>query len=169
MLEDAWTTLSDVLGLDADELALWQMALRALVVYVLAVFVVRFGEKRFIGKFSAFDVILGFMLGSILAGAITGSTPFFPSLAAAVVLVALHFLFAKLAFRSDRFGDLVKGHTRKLIEDGEIDWEQMRKANISRDDLLGALREEGRLTDPSEVKEAWLERSGNVSVIRKDD
>jgi uncharacterized membrane protein YcaP (DUF421 family) len=168
MLDTLWTTIGDGLGLDADTLNLGQMALRALVVYVLAVFIVRFGEKRFIGKFSAFDVILGFMLGSILAGAITGS-PFFPSLAAASVLVALHFAFAKAAFHSDRFGDLVKGHKRKLIADGEIDWEQMRKANISRDDLLGALREEGRLTDPGEVREAWLERSGNVSVIRKDD
>lgn len=168
MLETLWTAINDGLGLDADTLNLGQMALRALVVYVLAVFIVRFGEKRFIGKFSAFDVILGFMLGSIFAGAITGS-PFFPSLAAAAVLVALHFVFAKIAFYSDRFGDLIKGHKRKLIDDGEIDWEQMRKANISRADLLAALRENGPTTDPADVKEAWLERSGNVSVIPKDD
>ncbi len=104
--------MSTALGLEADTLTLWQMGLRALVVYVLAVFIVRFGEKRFIGKFSAFDVILGFMLGSILAGAITGSSSFFPSLAAAVVLVGLHFVFAKIAFYSDWFGTLVKGHSQ---------------------------------------------------------
>jgi hypothetical protein len=59
------------------------MALRAVVVYVVTVIIVRLGKKRFMGKGTAFDVILGIMLGSIVSRAITGNAPFFPALAAA--------------------------------------------------------------------------------------
>lgn len=167
-MSDFWAAGGQLLGLDADTLTVWQMVARAIVVYVIAVIIVRFGEKRFIGKFSAFDVILGFMLGSILSRAITGSSPFVPSLAAAVVLVGMHYLFAKISFHSDRFGTLVKGHSRTLVENGEIDWSAMRKSNISRSDLLSALRENGQVDGTSGVRLARLERSGNISVIRDD-
>jgi uncharacterized membrane protein YcaP (DUF421 family) len=167
-MDELWAAMSAALGLEADSLTVWQMGLRALVVYVLGVFIVRVGEKRFIGKFSAFDVILGFMLGSILAGAITGSSAFFPSLAAVVSLVGIHFLFAKISFHSDWFGILVKGRFRTLIQDGEIDWGAMRKGNISRSDLLSALRENGGVDSTEQVRTARLERSGNISVILRD-
>lgn len=166
-MADSWSAINAVLGLDAESLSIWQMGLRAIVVYVVAVFIVRIGEKRFIGKFSAFDVILGFMLGSVLAGAITGSAPFFPALVAAALLVLLHFVFAKISFHSEWFGTLVKGSTRTLVQDGEIDWNAMRQSNISEKDLLGALRENGSLNSPGEVRQARLERSGNISVIRQ--
>jgi uncharacterized membrane protein YcaP (DUF421 family) len=168
VLNDLWQALDPILGLEAETLTAWQMGLRALVVYVLGLAIVRIGEKRFIGKFSAFDVILGFMLGSTLAGAISGSSPFSPSLFAAICLVGIHFVFARLSFRSDWFGTLVKGHSRVLVTDGEIDWDEMRKGNISEKDLLSALRENGHVGSPSDVKEARLERSGNISVISRD-
>ncbi|MBA3549051.1 MAG: hypothetical protein H0T76_21415 [Nannocystis sp.] len=46
------TLLSGVrtaLGLDAEALTIWQMVLRAIVVYPVAIAFVRLGEKRFIG------------------------------------------------------------------------------------------------------------------------
>jgi hypothetical protein len=51
------------LGLDSKELNAAQMALRAAVVYAITVLIVRFGKKRFMGEATAFDVILGIMLG----------------------------------------------------------------------------------------------------------
>ena len=168
-MDSLWEIVDSALGLDAEKLTVWQMGLRALVVYIAAVALVRLGEKRFIAKFTAFDVILGIMLGSVLAGAITGSSPFFPALAAAVVLVGLHYLFAALAFRFERFGALVKGDTRTLIQDGEIQWDAMRRGHISERDLMGALRENAKMTDPGRVKLATLERSGDISVIPHEE
>jgi hypothetical protein len=66
-----------------DQLNAAQMALRAVVVYVVTVIIVRLGKKRFMGQGTAFDVILGIMLGSIVSRAITGNAPFFPALATA--------------------------------------------------------------------------------------
>lgn len=168
-MDSLWITLELALGLDADSPSAWQMGLRAVLIYLAAIVLVRLGEKRFLGKYTALDVILGFMLGSILSRAINGSAGFFETLVGALVLVALHWLFAYIAFHSDRFGSLVKGSTRVLIRDGEIKWDAMQSSHISREDLLGALRANARIEDPAAVKVAYLERSGDISAIGKNN
>lgn len=169
MIGEGWPVVSDLLGLGADPPALWQMALRALLVYLAAIALVRLGEKRFLGQYAALDAVLGFMLGSVLSRAITGSSAFFETLlGGALGLILIHWLFAILSFRSDRFGDWVKGTERVLVRDGEIDWDGMQAGHISRNDLLSALRANARLADIDQVKEARLERSGDISVIEKE-
>jgi uncharacterized membrane protein YcaP (DUF421 family) len=160
--------LSDALGLQDGDASLVQTALRAVVVYLAALLMVRWGEKRFMGKSTAFDVILGVILGSVVSRGVNGSGGLLPSLAAGGVLVAMHWAFASIAFRSDGFGNLVKGRTRVLVRDGRIDWDEMRRAHMSRDDLLGALRLEG-VRGPEDAREARLERSGEVSVLKAKD
>jgi hypothetical protein len=71
------TRLALGLGAEAREIGVAQMALRAVVVYVATVFMVRLGKKRFMGQGTAFDLILGIMLGSTVSRAITGTAPFF--------------------------------------------------------------------------------------------
>lgn len=166
-MEEVQRATAWLLGLEAEDLTIAQMALRAVVVYLAALLMVRWGEKRFMGKSTAFDVILGVILGSVVSRAINGSAGFLPTLVAGGVLVGMHWAFASLAFRSDRFGTFVKGRTRVLVKDGEIDWDEMRRSHTSRDDLLGALRAQG-VRDPSEVAEARLERSGDVSVVKAE-
>ncbi len=127
------------------------------------------GKKRFLGKGTAFDVLLAIMLGSILGRAINGSGPLFETIGAVIVLVSLHWLFAVGAFHSARFRQLVEGTPRPLIQDGEVQAAIMHKSRISDDDLLEALRRQG-LTDPQAVHVAYLERSGEISIIpRKSD
>lgn len=119
-LFDLETTIREILGLGANDLAWWQMLVRAILVFIVALLMVRLGEKRFLGKNTAFDVILGIVFGSVMSRAITGSSPFFPTLVAGFTLILLHWLFAAVAFRSDWFGDMVKGRSRILVKDGEI-------------------------------------------------
>jgi uncharacterized membrane protein YcaP (DUF421 family) len=111
------------------------MTLRAVVVYVVTVLMVRLGKKRFMGQSTAFDVILGIMLGSVVSRAITGNAPFFPALAAAAVLLAMHWLLSALASRSHRFGEAVKGKSRLLVRDGVIERQALRRAHMSERDL----------------------------------
>lgn len=166
-MDSLWTSVETMLALGSDSPAAWQMALRAVLIYLAALVLVRVGEKRFLGKYTALDVILGFMLGSILSRAINGSAGFFETLVAAFVIVVLHWTFALIAFHSDWFGSLVKGGTRVLVRDGEIQWDAMRSSHISREDLLGALRANARIEDPEAVKVAYLERSGDISAISR--
>lgn len=165
MVDTIGESITAALGLGENSLSLLNMALRALIVFSAALFMLRLGEKRFLGKNTAFDVILGIIFGSVVSRAITGSSSFFPTLGAGLVLILLHWGLAEIAFRSDRFGNVVKGTPRILVTDGEIDWDAMRASNISRDDLLQALRVNASLDDLDRVKIARLERSGGISVI----
>jgi len=169
MLEDITTGAVWALGLEADELAARHMALRAVIVFIFAVVIVRLGKKRFIGENTAFDVILGVVLGSIISRAITGQSPFVATLVAAIVLVGLHWVFSQVAVRWNLFGTLIKGSARILVRDGVVDWKAMKRSNISEQDLLEALRLKAQLSDWEKIGEARLERNGEISVIRKDE
>jgi uncharacterized membrane protein YcaP (DUF421 family) len=122
-------------------------------------------KKRFMGRATAFDVILGIMIASIVSRAVMGNSPFLPPLAAAAVLLGMHWLFSGIALRWYGFGSLIKDEPRTLIRDGEVDEQAMRKSHITEHDLWEDLRGKG-VSDPKQVAEARLERSGNLSVIK---
>ena len=158
------------LGLETKDIGIGQMSLRAVVVFVLAIVMIRIANKRFMGKNAAFDVLLGIVFGSMVSRAITGNAPFLPTLVASLVLVLMHWVLSAIAFRSQWFGTLVKGHDSALVRDGEIQWEAMRKAHVTRHDLDEAIRNSGDQPDIEQVASAHLERNGDISVItRKSD
>jgi uncharacterized membrane protein YcaP (DUF421 family) len=165
MLSTLQAILDTLLGLGQDPLTLGHVLLRTLIVYVTALIVVRLGEKRFFGKNTAFDLVLGIILGSVISRAVNGSAPFFPTLAASLLLVAVHWALAALTFYTGNFGTLIKGQARVLIQDGKLNWDAMRESHLSEKDLLSALRVEAQITDPAQVQVARLERSGDISVI----
>src|SRR5918998_3673997 len=136
-MEQAWDFVEQALGLglEGKHLTATQMALRAAVVFVASIAMLKVGDKRFMGKNTALDVFLGIVFGSTVSRAITGNAPFGPTLAAGFVLVLLHWLFAAIAFRSHGFGKLVKGNKRLLVLGGEIQWDAMKKAHVTTQDL----------------------------------
>jgi uncharacterized membrane protein YcaP (DUF421 family) len=155
------------LGLENKDIGIGQMSLRSLVVFVLAIVMIRIANKRFMGKNTALDVLLGIIFGSMVSRAITGNAPFLPTLVASLVLVLLHWVLSAIAFRSKGFGTLVKGHDSTLVRDGEIQWEAMRKAHVTEHDLQEAIRNSGEQPDMQKVASAHLERNGDVSVIMR--
>ena len=153
------------LGRDIGDVSALQMALRTVVIYSVALAIIRLGSKRFLSKASAFDVIVAIMLGSIMSSAINGSAPFVPTIVAGAVLVGIHWLLALLTARLDWFGPLIKGHRQLLIRDGEVQEEGMRSSGLSRRDLEQHLRLETGTPDVSKVRLAYLERNGKLSVV----
>lgn len=153
------------LGREISDVGAIQMAFRTIIIYAFTLLIVRLGSKRFLSGATAFDVVVGIILGTVMSSAINGSAPFFPTLLAGVALVGMHWLFTMLAFRFDWFGALVKGSSATVIEDGKIQKEAVRQAGLSEHDLKQALRAEGEYTDYSEIKRARLERSGKISVL----
>lgn len=161
------TAAQAILGLDLEshDLNALQMAMRALVVYVSTIVMVRVGKRRFLSRATAFDVVLGIVLGSVVSRGITGNAPLGPTLVAGASLIAMHWLFSALSARWRGFGMLVKGKPRLVIEKGEIRWDQLRAAHMSEHDLWEDLRRNG-VARLDQVAEARLERSGELSVIR---
>src|SRR5471032_45224 len=91
-------------GLESKDIDVLQMALRAVIIYVVTICIVRLGKKRFMGGATVFDVILGIIVGSVASRAVTGNAPLLPTTGAIAVLVGLHWSFSAIAVRSKFFG-----------------------------------------------------------------
>lgn len=152
------------IALEPKDLNYWQVALRGIIVFIAGLVMVRIGAKRFLARKTAFDVILAFVLASMLARAINGSAPFFPTIVCGFVLVLFHRLIAAIAFHWHHFGTFVKGRDDVIIENGQVCPEALRRHHLSERDLLEDLRLKS-FDSPAQVKCARLERSGDVSVI----
>ena len=168
-MEELWHGVEWALGLGQDirTLSAVQMSLRAVLIYLVGWGILRFGGKRFLGRETAFDIVLGFILGSTLSRAINGTAPVFVTVAASVLLVAVHQILAWLTWHSHRFGVLLKGTPDPLIEDGRVLRDSLRRHMISQGDLLQALRLNGHVDDPTQVQEALYERNGDISILKK--
>lgn len=171
MSDTIWAFVYEMFGIgsDAAHMTVGQITLRAIAIYLAGLVIVRIGEHRFLGKHTAFDIILGFILGSVLSRAVNGGAPLLDTVVASALLVALHWLFATAAFRWHPFGRLIKGSPRKLIEDGRIDEKAARTHRLSRRDLEEALRTRGGIEDFDRVHHAWFERSGDISIIPREE
>lgn len=147
----------------------WQIVARATAIYLAALLLVRLGKSRLLSRATPLDVIVTFVLGSLLSRAITGSAALSATMIAAATLVVLHWSFTKLAFSSHWWGRLIKGDSYALIRDGEIQWDNLRRSHISENDLHEELRLNANVDDPRAVKLAVKERSGEVGVVLRDE
>ncbi|MDJ0572550.1 MAG: DUF421 domain-containing protein [Pleurocapsa sp. MO_192.B19] len=152
------------LGLNAQQLNFWQMGLRAATIYVAALIMIRMvGDRRFIGKYAAFDVVLSIIFGSTLSRAINGTSAFFETIFASFILVVMHWLFSAIAFYFSRFESKIKGRSRVLIKDGQLCHQAMRACHITREDLASTLRLQCQIDQLERVEKARLERNGEIS------
>lgn len=161
--------INTILGIEAEELSLLQMGVRAIVVYIFALIMVRMvGDRRFIGKYAAFDVVLSIIFGSTVSRAINGSAAFWSTLFASFVLVAMHWLFSTLAFYSVLLESKIKGKPIVLVRDGQPSKTAMASCHITKEDLLSTLRLQLQVDDIDRVKKACLERNGEISFVLDD-
>ena len=169
MTDRMMSLLRTLLGIGADELNAGQMALRAVLTFVVALVIVRLGHKRLFGKATAFDLVVAVMFGSIMSRAITNTLGLLAVWLAGLVVVLLHRLIATLAYHVHWLGPIVKGHPILLVEDGQVRRTATRKGHVSRHDIDQALRESGSEPDLSRVRLAYLERDGSISVVPRRD
>jgi uncharacterized membrane protein YcaP (DUF421 family) len=144
------------------------MSMRAAIVFALTLTYVRLGNKRFLGRRSAFDFVLAIILGSVMSRAINGQAPFGPTLAAGAALLGLHWMLGAMALRWPALGSLVKGRPRLLVKDGRFIEEEARKSHISETELLEDLRSEAHIDSIEDVQAAYLECNGKIGVVMRD-
>jgi uncharacterized membrane protein YcaP (DUF421 family) len=149
-----------------EPLQLHQVAMRAVVVYLVGIAIVRIGKSRSIARATAVDVLLGFILGSLLSRGITGHASMSGTAMASAAIVATHYVITLWGVNHDWFGTLLKGHAYLLVENGVCNEEALCRSHLSHKDLEEQLRLKG-VASLDQVEQAWKERSGEVSVIAK--
>lgn len=168
-MNDFYDSIASILGIGTDtaELGYMQLTARAVTIYLATLLLIRLGRNRFLGKNTAFDVVLGFIFGSMLSRAINGSDTLFQTVVAAGVMLAVHWLVSYLGSRSERVDHLLEGRARELVRDGEVDEKALSRALMNREELATSLRLTGHVGDVTEVQRAVLERNGEVSVLTR--
>ncbi len=161
--------LNYLLGFDNNTVEPHQMAVRAAVVFFIALTYVRTGGLRMLGRQSAFDSLTALMLGAILGKAVISTDSFLGTLLAALVIMVLHRLVAWLTFKSSWLGSILKGKSILLYQNNKPIFKNLSRVHITENDLLEAVRKNLNMDDMSRVKEIYMDRSGELSVIKHKD
>jgi uncharacterized membrane protein YcaP (DUF421 family) len=157
------------LGLEPKELTVSQISLRGVIVFLATLVMVRLSKKRSLAEKTAFDAVLLVILASVLSRAINGTAAFFASIGGGFALVFLHRFFGWIACYSHGFGKLIKGLPDVIVENGAPILQMMRRNHISEHDLEEDLRLDAQTEDLSKIRIARIERSGDISFIKKGE
>jgi uncharacterized membrane protein YcaP (DUF421 family) len=151
-----------------ENLSVIQMGSRALVMFVIALFLVRLGGIRILGRKSGVDFVIIIMLGAVLARGIVGASPFLSTVFAGFVMIIINKVLAQVSARLPYLGNMVKGKPVVLYKKGKIQWDQMDRLGVSRTDLLTSLRLETNSKHLDEVDMALMEPNGRISFTLKE-
>ncbi len=159
-------TLREIFG-HGSNLTLLQMTLRGILVFFIAIFIIRLSGRRSFGMNMPLDIVVTILLGSILSRAVTGASPFFPIVCSCVAIAAVHRLSALFAFHSRIFGRLVKGKGMILYSNSTLHVNNLKRFMISEADLLESVRQKANVDTLQEIDSVYMERNGELSVVKR--
>ncbi|MCW3117291.1 MAG: putative rane protein [Chitinophagaceae bacterium] len=152
---------------EGRELSCLQMSVRTIITFFVALAMLRIAGVRTFGKKTALDNVIIIMLGAVLSRAITGASPFIPTFCAALVMVLLHRLLAMMSYYNETIGKIVKGDKVMLYSKGEELKNNMKKVQISHKEILEEVRLQANQQDLDGIEEIFIERTGEISIIKK--
>ena len=154
---------------EGEKLNMLQMSMRAFAMFFIMLVLIRFTGRRAFAKKSSFDNIIVIMLGAVLARGVVGASPFWSTVAASVVMVAMHRITAWLAVKNRFVEKLIKGEYINLYDHEKFVDNNLAKTGISKNDLHESLRLETKKDTLEEIETAYLETNGRISFILKKE
>ena len=153
-------------GLFVPTVSLLELVIRGSVMY-LVLFAVMRVFRRESGALSTADLLVVVLIADAAQNAMASD---YHSLTEGVVLAATIFGWNYgldwLSYRYPRVRRLLSPAPLLLIEDGRLQWRNLRAQMITKADLAEHLREQG-IEDPAEVRRCYLEGDGHLSVIKR--
>lgn len=147
----------------------WVFVLRALVVYVLVMLLMRASGKRAVGQFTPFDMVLLILLGNSVQNGINGGDNSLTGAAImATTLIAVNYLVALATTRSRVAERLLEGEPVVLARDGRVFDRVLRRELINKRDFHEAMRMND-VDDVDEIALALLETNGHITILKKGD
>lgn len=144
----------------------WELPLRASVVYLALLVLVRLSGRRTVGQFTPFDLLVVMLLSESVSNGLAGDeNSVGGGLLSAATLIALNVLVAAISARSTRVQQWVEGRPVLIGRDGEIFDDVLRKHHVPLCDLERSLREAD--CDRQDLKFAFLEADGQISILQR--
>jgi uncharacterized membrane protein YcaP (DUF421 family) len=154
---------------EGGNLSILMMVVRAVIVFFTTLLFIRIAKKRFLGRNTAFDIVLSIIMGSLLARTINGSAPLLHTLVTALVIISLHHSFTNLIARSPRLGSFFEGTPKELMKDGKFNRKALLEHHLTEDDVMEAVRLHANSNSIKNVKQCYLENNGKLSIVLHED
>lgn len=143
----------------------WSIVLSTAVVYVFIIVALRLFGKTEIAQLSVVDLVFILLISNAVQNAMVGpDASLAGGLVAATTLFVMDFLFKTCLYRIPWFNKLLQGSPSVLIRHGRVDQRNLKRAMLTNDELMEALREHG-VEYIKDVDMAVLEVDGNISVL----
>lgn len=144
----------------------WEFILRAGVVYLVLLVMVRLTGKRTVGQFTPFDLVVVLLLSEAVSGSINAQDEsLVGGLIAAATLLSLNVLIATVSARSKKVDAVLEGSPVLIGRDGVIYDEVLKRQRVPRSDMDKALREAD--CELEDMRMAILEADGNINIMKK--
>jgi len=152
---------------EGKDLNALQMSCRGIVMFFIALVLIRISGRRSFGVRSPLDNIITISLGAVMSRAIVGASDFVPVVVCCFVIVLLHRGIGWLVASNTPFGRLIEGEKILLYEKGQFLRENMKKALVCQEDLMQGVRKSALTEDMDKIEKVYMERNGDISAIRK--
>lgn len=150
---------------DQKPLFLVEVAIRTTIIFVYTLFLLRLLGKRGVSQLSLFEVTIIIGLGSAVGDPMfQPDVPLVHAMLVIGIIVFLYRLFMALIRRSERFEKFAEGTPSCLVSAGRVELDALRAERLSQEELFEILRVAG-ITHLGEVKRAYLEQSGELSIF----
>jgi len=145
------------------------LVVRAIVLYVFIVVVMRVIGRRELGSMSPIDLVLLIVLGDAIQQGLTQDDY---SVTGAFIVVGtlatLQMLSSYLGFRSKRARHVLEGDPLVVVDNGKLIERNMRRERLTPDVVAEEMRAQ-QIESFDEVKWGIIERNGSISFIKKSD
>ena len=145
----------------------WELVIRGTAVYWFLVIVFRTILRRDAGSVGIADILLLVIIADAAQNAMAGG---YRSITDGFILIATiigwNVAIDWVCLRSPRLRRLFEPEEVVLVRNGRVFWRNLRRERIAEAELMSKLREQG-VSDVKEVKAAYFEPDGNISVIKK--
>jgi len=144
-----------------------QIVVRAFVMYVFILLLLRGMGKKELSSLSAFELVLLVVVGDLVQQGITLEDQSVTGSMLAIGTIGLLVVAASyLSFRWAPSRHLIEGLPVVVVRDGAPIHETLRRERLDVEELLGAARTQG-IADLGEIAVGLLEADGKFSFIRK--
>jgi uncharacterized membrane protein YcaP (DUF421 family) len=144
----------------------WEFIVRATVVYLVLLVMVRVTGKRTVGQFTPFDLLVVMLLSEGVSGSLNAQDDSLPGgLIVAATLVVLDVLIAVITSRSRKADAMLQGNPVLIGRDGVIYKDVLKRERVPLADVEKALR--GADCQIEDMRMAILESDGNINIMKK--
>lgn len=159
--------LMDWKSLFSFDVPVLEIIVRGSVMYISLFILLRVILKRQAGSLGMTDLLLITLIADASQNAMAGE---YKSIPAGIVLVSTiiswSYALDWLSYKFPWFNRLTEPRPLALIKQGKLLRKNMRRELITEEELMSQLREQG-VDDVDEVKEAFMESDGHISVVQK--